>query len=97
VPVNTDYTQYHRYGFLWVPATAIEKGYAEFYFDGQKVGTRTAWSRYSGQAPPPKAPWTFGILDKNHIVLILGTGLGERMTIRSMDVWQASGSGNVKR
>ena len=46
VPINTDFTQYHRYGFLWVPATATRDGYAEHYFDGRRVGRRIAWKRY---------------------------------------------------
>lgn len=95
VPVNTDFTQYHRYGFLWVPATAIANGFAEYYFDGQKVGEATLWSESTGQEPPPIAPWTFSILDKNHLVLILGTGIGEPMTIISVNVWQASAAGNL--
>ncbi len=74
VPLNTDFTQYHRYGFLWVPATATENGYAEHYFDGRRIGMRIAWRQYTNQEPPPKPPWMFSIIDQNHLVLILGTG-----------------------
>ena len=30
-PAGTDYTQPHKYGFLWVPATATTQGYARWY------------------------------------------------------------------
>jgi hypothetical protein len=97
VPASTDFTQYHRYGFLWVPATATQDGYAEHYFDGQRVGRRIAWRQYANQAPPPKPPWTFSIIDRNHLVLILGTGPNQPMTVLSVNVWQASDAHNLKR
>jgi hypothetical protein len=97
VPPNTDFTQYHRYGFLWVPATATENGYAEHYFDGRRIGMRIAWRQYANQEPPPKPPWMFSIIDQNHLVLILGTGQNEPMTVRSVNVWQASDEQNMKR
>jgi hypothetical protein len=97
VPFNTDFTQYHRYGFLWVPATATQDGYAEYYFDGQQVGRRVAWAQYTGEKPPPRQPWIFSIIDHNHLVLILGTGLNEPMTVQSVNVWQASEQYNMKR
>lgn len=97
VPINTDFTQYHRYGFLWVPATATQDGYAEHYFDGRRVGRRIAWRQFTNQAPPPKPPWMFSIIDRNHLVLILGTGPNEPMTIQSVNVWQASDVQNMKR
>jgi hypothetical protein len=91
VPKNTDFNQYHRYGFLWVPATDKTVGYAEYYFDGQKVGERTSWSKYTNQSPPPGSkPWTFGIIDNNHLVIVLGTGFKQPMTVKSVSVWQAS-------
>src|SRR5262249_36182692 len=97
VPLKTDFTQYHRYGFLWVPATASKNGYAEHYFDDQKIGWAVAWSQYTNQAPPPRPPWTFGVIDNNHLVLILGTGIGEPMTVKSVNVWQASDINNMKQ
>ena len=97
VPAKTDFTQYHRYGFLWVPATSTRDGYAEHYFDGRRVGRRVAWRQYTNQAPPPRPPWMFSIIDHNHLVLILGTGLNEPMTVLSVNVWQASDAHNMKR
>jgi hypothetical protein len=96
VPSNTNFSQYHRYGFLLVPATHSKKGYAEYYFDGKKIGDRTSWSKYTNQPPPPGSqPWTFGIIDRQHLVLILGTGYNQPMTIRSVNVWQASEAQNI--
>jgi hypothetical protein len=97
VLANTDFTKYHQYGFLWVPATATRDGYAEHYFDGRRVGRRIAWRQYSNQGPPPKPPWLFSIIDRNHLVLILGTGPNEPMTVQSVNVWQASDVQNMKR
>lgn len=96
VPKSTDFNQYHRYGFLWVPATDKSVGYAEYYFDGQKVGERTSWSKYINQSPPPGSkPWTFGIIDNNHLVIVLGTGFKQPMTVKSVRVWQASTKQNL--
>jgi hypothetical protein len=96
VPRSTDFNQYHRYGFLWVPATDKTVGYAEYYFDGQKVGERTSWSKYTNQSPPPGSkPWTFGIIDNNHLVIVLGTGFKQPMTVKSVSVWQASTKQNL--
>ena len=97
VPINTDFTQYHRYGFLWVPATATRNGYAEYYFDNRKVGRTVGWRQYTNQEPPPRPPWTFSIIDKNHLVLILGTGVNEPMTVMSVNVWQTSDDQNMKQ
>jgi len=37
----------------------------------------------------------FDRLDQQHLVLILGTGPNEPMSIRSVNVWQASGADNL--
>ncbi|QIP05542.1 hypothetical protein [Bradyrhizobium symbiodeficiens] len=97
VPADTDFTQYHRYGFLWVPATSASVGYAEYYFDGRRIGARLAWKKYVDEGPPPKPPRMFSIIDRNHLVLILGTGPGQPMTVKSVSVWQASGAENWTR
>jgi hypothetical protein len=95
-PQGTDFTQYHRFGFLWVPATDTQRGYARFYFDGQSVGPDRLWTKFTNQPPPPtNQPWAFGKLDQQHMVLILGTGPHEPMTVRSVNVWQASASNNL--
>ena len=95
-PSGTDFTQFHRYGFLWVPATAQSRGYAKFYFDGEQVGEAQEWDMFQDQPPAPTdKPWAFGVLDRQHQFLILGTGSKQPMTIRFVDVWQAHTSENL--
>jgi hypothetical protein len=52
---TTDYTQYHKYGFLWVPATSSSEGQGTFYFDGTIVGKLT-WNQYNPSLPSPPQP-----------------------------------------
>jgi hypothetical protein len=95
-PAETDFTQYHRYGFLWVPATATTLGYARFYFDGNPMGPDQQWAQFAKEPPPPdRKPWAFGVIDQRHLMLILGTGVGEPMTVKSVDVWQGSAQQNL--
>jgi hypothetical protein len=95
-PAGTDFTQYHRYGFLWVPATATTKGYVRFYLDGRAIGPDRQWTQYTDQpAPPNSQPWAFGRLDQQHLMLIIGTGPNEPLTVRSVNVWQASAAQNL--
>jgi hypothetical protein len=96
-PEGTDFTQYHRYGFLWVPATATSSGYSRFYFDGNPIGPDQQWTLFSDQPPPPtQQPWAFGVIDRQHLMLILGTGIGEPMTVQSVNVWQVSAAQNLR-
>lgn len=95
-PVTTDFTQYHRYGYLWVPATATTEGYARAYFDGEPIGTDVRWTQFTNQPPAPNGQsWAFGVIDRQHLVLILGTGVSEPMTVESVTVWQASDANNL--
>jgi hypothetical protein len=97
-----DYTQYHKYGFLWVPATATAQGYGTFYFDGTAVGTLT-WNKYNSALGPPPTPAqtttgggsTFSVLDTLHAALILGCNSGDTLTISSVNVWQATAANNL--
>jgi hypothetical protein len=97
VPKGTDYTKFHKYGFLWVPATPTSNGYAKYYFDDVQVGLApVTWTQYQGQAPPVgSASWAYGILDQQHIGLILGSGIDMPMTVKSVNVWQKSASQNI--
>jgi hypothetical protein len=95
-PPGTDFRQYHRYGFLWVPATADTKGYAKYFFDAKEIGSGWSWQQFANQTPPPVPPWLYGIIDKHHLLLILGTGVGEPMTVKSVAVWQQRGDDNLR-
>ncbi len=98
VSPSTDFTQYHTYGFLWVPASAAGEGYAEFYFDRSPVGKKIVWAKLTNQdGVPDGQPWKFGVLDNQHLALILGTVVGKPMTVASVNVWQASDKQNDNR
>lgn len=95
-PPQIDFNEYHRYGLLWVPATDTSPGYAQYYFDGKPTSDRVTWTKFSDQPPPPgDAPWTFGILDKQHLVVTVGSGKDQPLTIRAINVWQSSNDKNL--
>jgi hypothetical protein len=97
VSPTTDFTQYHTYGFLWLPASDSKAGQVQFYFDGSRVGKTITWAKFAHQMDIPDGqPWKFGALDKQHLVLILGTGLGKPMTVGSLNVWQSSNDQNLR-
>lgn len=96
VPAGTDFNQYHRYGFLWVPATKTSAGYAKFYFDDQQLGAAQEWQLYENQPPPAAGqPWAYGIIDQRHLFLTIGTGQSQPLTVRSVNVWQRGTSSNL--
>ena len=80
--VNTgaNLSQSNTYGFLWVPATASTPGEAEFFFNGQQVGS-VSWNQ--GQGP-------FSAIDGQQLTLILGAGANSPMTVSNVQVWQTS-------
>jgi hypothetical protein len=81
-----------------VPATDTSPGYAQYYFDGKPTSNRVTWTKFSDQpAPPGDAPWTFGILDKHHLVVTVGSGKDQPLTIRAINVWQSSNDKNWVR
>jgi hypothetical protein len=98
-PSSTDFTQYHSFGYMWSPATAATQGSATYYFDGKATKDRITWSQYTGSETPTPgmSPWTFGIADQQHMVLILDTGPNEPFTIQSVSVWQESDAQNLKQ
>lgn len=96
VPSDTDFNVFHKYGFLWVPATKNSLGYGQFYFDDQPIGNKITWEIFDDQPPSrKKEKWTFGILDRQHIVIILGTGLNQPLNVRSVKVWQKNSNNNL--
>jgi hypothetical protein len=98
VPAGTDFTQPHQYGALWIPATESASGSIQNYFDRKPVGQKVTWKKYNAalDAPPPAGkPWLFGILDAEHIALILGTGINQPLTVYNVQVWQANTNYNI--
>jgi hypothetical protein len=98
VSAKTDFTRYHRYGYLWVPATDTTPGYGQSYFDDKPVGERLVWTKAPDDAAPPlegKA-WAFSLIDKQHHVLILGSGKTSPLKVKRVNVWQATDANNYK-
>jgi hypothetical protein len=90
-----DFSQYHTYGALWVPATDATDGYLEWYLDGVAIGETVSWIKLidqESQASPGTS--AFGIADLQHMALIFGTGYSYPMTIKSVTVWQKSTQDN---
>jgi hypothetical protein len=97
VPSGTDFTQQHKYGCLWVPATATSQGYLKFYFDDVQVGTTFVWNQYSALTLPPPVNNSTAMagMDNRHMMLIMGTGTDQPMTVYRTAVWQPSAANNL--
>ena len=96
VPRGTNFDQFHTYGLLWKPATRKSDGYVRFYFDGRPVGDIVKWHHCALKYHPGDKKYSlFSILDHQHLVLILGTGIGEPMTVKSVRVFQMSSRDNI--
>jgi hypothetical protein len=97
VPAGFDWAKPHKYGFLWVPATATTKGYATSYLDDEQVGATAVWNCYDATNPPPPLNGinAYSILDKYHLALILSTGTNNPMTVQTVEVWQANTNNNL--
>lgn len=91
-------TDYHRVGMLWKPATDKRLGSVQFYFDREPVGPVTTWRKFDPLTVKPsmdRASWAWGVIDRSHMVLILGAGTSTPMRVRSVEVWQASSANNL--
>jgi hypothetical protein len=91
-----DWTQWQTVAMLWIPATATTPGSIKFFLNDSQVGPGITWTQFTGQAPPPgpAAPWTFGIIDQQHLGVIVGSSSGP-IKVKSIDVWQVDGSNNL--
>jgi hypothetical protein len=91
-----DFDSYHTYAMLWVPATATAKGTLTFYFDGAQIGQQS-YSQFTTQSPPPGvgAPWSFGVIDGQHLVIEVDSNNTYPITVQSMDVWQTDATHNL--
>jgi hypothetical protein len=101
-PSGAVYTQSNRYGFLWVPATAKQMGYAKWFFNDVQVGNTITWSPYDAASPPPPSEangTAYSVLDTRHLALILGgpgvNDAGINSTVESVSVWQATAANNL--
>jgi hypothetical protein len=101
VPVSgsTNFAEPHVYGCLWVPATPSTQGYLKFYMDGVQTSQTFYWDYYDLASPPAPTPvngsTAMSVMDLRHLMLILGTGTDQPMTVQSVSVWQASSANNI--
>lgn len=108
-PAGTDLTKQHKYGALWVPATATTQGYMKYFFDGVQVGNTCTWNQYNANLGPPPVDNSnpcggssaYSVMDTRHMALILGNGTtvsGQNpgpVTVYSVNVWQSSAANNI--
>jgi hypothetical protein len=95
-PAGTNFSKYHTYGTLWVPATAKTQGICAAYFDGEVIGHTRNWTQYTNQPPTPVGKtWAFGRVDQQHMFFILGSAKGQDFNVKSVTVYQKNASENV--
>ena len=97
-----NFSQWHTYGQLYVPASANGgSGYMKNFFDGLVAGAdpgnandaMVGWS--SAVTPTPAtlsgSSAAFGVVDQQRIYFILGAGAGQSMDVDYVRVWQIPG------
>jgi hypothetical protein len=90
---TVNFSDYHAYGALWVPATDTSDGYIRWYFDGAQIGQQVTWKKLTNLSAMPPSPFSIG--DLQHLAIMLGTGTQYPMTVSSVSVWQKSGANNL--
>ena len=95
-----DWRQPHKIAGRWIPATHTSRGSLAFFLDDRKVA-EWSWSKFDDQlhTPPvmPDTPWRFGVIDQQHLVLMINGGVKWPMTVHSIKVWQRDASKNISR
>jgi len=93
---QADFLSYNTIAMLWVPATSTTDGYIKYYWDGHLVSSTSYSQLTSSDAPPPSAskPWTFGIIDQDHLVLEMGSNNIYPITVDNVQVWQSRTTSN---
>lgn len=92
----TSATQFNEYCTLWVPATGGSNGTMTQYLNGNLVMTQPAWAQFlnNGSTPPPP-PSYGGVLDAEHLFLVLGGTTDVPIQLKNIRVWQASSANNI--
>lgn len=91
VPPGTDWKQFHVIGQLWVSGahTPDHRGFVQFYFDGEPTGDRIEWRNDgSDGVPPPAGDTLFSILDRDHLVVYIGSPRNVPLRVDWVHVWQ---------
>jgi hypothetical protein len=97
IVTGADLSQYHKYGFRWVPASATGRGSFTSFFD-DVPGKSYSYDQYNAALDPPPVLGTSAgsIADMRHFVPILGCSNPLLpMTVKEMSVWQASPANNL--
>ncbi|MFK4385535.1 hypothetical protein [Bradyrhizobium sp. USDA 223] len=97
-PIGTRWNEFHKFGMLWVPASDDRQGKVVFYFDDQPIGSQITWEKFVDQSPPVinSSKWKLGVVDRQHLILILGSSKSSPITVRSVNVWQATDRFNMR-
>jgi hypothetical protein len=100
-----DWTQWHTIGQLWVPGNAgnYYQGYVQNFIDGvpANAGTgafsplsKTGWTHGTIDLTNlQNSPEAFSIIDQDHLMVILGAGVGQTLNVAYVHVWQPAGCG----
>jgi hypothetical protein len=94
-PVGVNWKAFHRFGLQWVMATSKTQGRIQYYFDDKPVAAPVIWSQFTDQSPPIKPPFAFGVLDTQHLGLLVGSPTAAPITLRSIHVWQDAHACNL--
>jgi hypothetical protein len=90
------FSNQNTYAMLWVPATSTTDGYINYYFNGQSVASKMYQQLTASDVPKPDGqPWAFGIIDQDHLAILLGSNNTYPVTVFSVQVWQANASANL--
>ncbi|MGH6844210.1 MAG: hypothetical protein ACRECU_05725 [Methylocella sp.] len=103
-----DWTQWHTVGQLWVPGSSQNRtpGYVQNFIDGRRAyaydGTgkftplsKTGWDDLASPfIDPLHSSTAFSVLDRDHLMIILGSGTGQPFTVGYVKVWQIPGCAN---
>jgi hypothetical protein len=97
---DVDWREPHKVAGRWIPATDTSRGSLAFFLDDRKVA-EWSWSKFDGRlhAPPiaSETPWRFGVIDQQHLALLINGGIKWPMTVLSIKVWQRDASKNISR
>jgi hypothetical protein len=93
LPAAVNFSDYHAYGALWIPATDSSDGSIRWYFDGVQIGQTVTWVKLTNPSAMPPSPFAIG--DLQHLAIMLGTGSQYPMTVSSVSVWQKSTANNL--
>lgn len=96
IPDRLDWEhKWHRVTGVWVPATQSKLGSIQTFVDDRPLAPPYTWKQFSNQGSPPtkSTPWTFGIIDQQHLVLLLGSN-DTPIRVRRVRVFQSSSANN---